>query len=265
MAQEIQLTNGLSATVDDEDVALVNQFRWFHRVASYGNIYAERRFQIGKKQKNQKMHQLILGLVDDYEGVVDHKDGNRLNNRRSNLRLKPPRWNARNRPAGKRNKMGLKGVFWNKGSRKWQAYVHVDNVGYHLGFWESPEEAHAAYRGFLEVYYEADYDREICPNKGKSEQHRRNLEILHLFKKDDQWKNRRVPPSNSTSGYVGVSWNKSAQRWTAYATINCKLHHIGCFNDPAAAYIARCAFLEARLGPDHLPELQLALAQNRAT
>lgn len=49
--------------------------------------------------------------------------------------------------------------------------------------------------------------------------------------------------SNNISGYMGVSWYTRDQRWKATIKVGAKLHHIGCFDDPAEA---GAAYLEAK-------------------
>jgi hypothetical protein len=261
MSCEVPLANGLEAIVDDQDFELVNQYNWCHKINRNGLTYTVRGERSGEKM-HKYMHQLILRPADDYKGHIDHLNGNGLDNRRTNLLLKPHARNLINSKLNKRNKSGLKGVSWNKDARKWSADVTINYKHYFLGNWETPEEAHAAYRVSLAAYYEAeDYEQKICPNKGEEHLSEQDLEILHAFKKADKWRGRGHPQINSTSGYIGVSWHKRDQQWQAYAIIDQKRHFIGYFDDPKTAYTARCAFLEARIGPDQLPKLQRMLKQ----
>ena len=47
--------------------------------------------------------------------------------------------------------------------------------------------------------------------------------------------NRGGPYANNTSGFRGVSWNKSSQKWAAYATLNYKRTYIGYFDSKEEA------------------------------
>jgi hypothetical protein len=90
-----------------------------------------------------KLHQL---LVETQPGqVVDHRDGNGLNNSRSNLRACTPSENLRNRGTPRTNTSGYKGVSWSPSSRKWKAAIRVDGVDHHLGVFTTKEAAYEAY------------------------------------------------------------------------------------------------------------------------
>lgn len=76
---------------------------------------------------------------------VDHKNRNRTDNRWSNLRAATNAQNQANVGLQKNNKSGFKGVFFKKSHSKWCALVGVDGKQKHLGYFDSPEKAHAAY------------------------------------------------------------------------------------------------------------------------
>ena len=64
-----------------------------------------------------KNHRVIYFLntgIDPEEKQVDHIDGNRLNNKITNLRLATNAQNQHNRKKSKNNTSGVTGVFWNK-------------------------------------------------------------------------------------------------------------------------------------------------------
>lgn len=76
--------------------------------------------------------------------VVDHIDGNGLNNRRSNLRLCSQMENSRNTLVAKNNRSGFKGVSKKEGG-KWRARIMVDRKEIALGLFDTPQEAADAY------------------------------------------------------------------------------------------------------------------------
>lgn len=79
--QQIPLSKGHFAVVDDADYPLVAQFKW-----SYDNGYAVRKVTISPgKYKKLLLHRFLLNA--EHGRMVDHADGNRLNNTRSNLRI----------------------------------------------------------------------------------------------------------------------------------------------------------------------------------
>lgn len=55
-------------------------------------------------------------------------------------------------------------------------------------------------------------------------------------------------PINNTSGYKGVCWSKSKNKWKAYIRVNKCLKHLGFFNDPKEAYQAYCKAAQLYFG-----------------
>jgi hypothetical protein len=76
---------------------------------------------------------------------VDHVDGNRSNDRWSNLRLATDGENSRNRRKRSDNTSGFKGVSWFKENGKWRAQIQVDGVKHCLGFYSTKKDAYQAY------------------------------------------------------------------------------------------------------------------------
>lgn len=78
---------------------------------------------------------------------IDHIDGVRNNNRWSNLRDLGRSMNAQNQrsPHKTNQSSGLVGVSWNAKCCNWKAYITVNCERRHLGYFKTPDEAHAAY------------------------------------------------------------------------------------------------------------------------
>lgn len=104
----IELTKGHVAIVDDEDFAQLAQYRWCVTTNGHGLLYAMRR--IGKKPVY--MHRVILNASHGIE--IDHKNGDTLDNRRSNLRLATRRQNACNKKVTSNSLLQVKGVSYNE-------------------------------------------------------------------------------------------------------------------------------------------------------
>jgi hypothetical protein len=148
--REIPLANGRGvALVDDEDYELVSQYTW--AASTTGNqTYAVHRYDGDGKRRSLRMHRLILTEVP----IVDHKDGNGLNNTRKNLRAANNRTNAFNtgpysRRRGKTSR--FKGVSFVKDARPperpWRAVIRAFGTDHFLGNFASQEEAAQAYDG----------------------------------------------------------------------------------------------------------------------
>lgn len=131
----IPLTNGLFAKVDDEDFEWLSGFRW-HSARGYSTIYAKRKLN----RRAIWMHRYILGM-NDPTLIVDHIDGNGLNNQRSNLRIATKQQNNLNSRVRKDCVSGFKGVHWNKGSRAWLVHVSINGTMKQVGQFNCPIEA----------------------------------------------------------------------------------------------------------------------------
>jgi len=77
---------------------------------------------------------------------IDHIDGNKLNNNFLNLRQVTNKQNTENRGAQKNNKLGRKGVSFNKKLKKYVAQIQHYGVNHYLGLFQTPEEAELAYK-----------------------------------------------------------------------------------------------------------------------
>ncbi len=76
---------------------------------------------------------------------IDHKDGDKANNRFNNLRQATRAENAQNYPARSSNTSGLRGVSWHRAQAKFQARIMVNRKQHSLGYFGDPIEAHKAY------------------------------------------------------------------------------------------------------------------------
>jgi hypothetical protein len=93
-------------------------------------------------------HRIIWRIVtgeDPLHNQIDHIDGNRLNNKFSNLRLANNSENQQNRKAPRHNTSGFKGVNWCKRRNKWAAKIGIENRRIWIGYFDTPELAHMAY------------------------------------------------------------------------------------------------------------------------
>jgi hypothetical protein len=76
--------------------------------------------------------------------VVDHLNGDRSDNRFSNLRDVDQSRNLRNRVLSSNNKSGVVGVFWNAGRGRWTARIKINGKNIHIGTYKNLADAAAA-------------------------------------------------------------------------------------------------------------------------
>ena len=78
---------------------------------------------------------------------IDHIDGDRLNNKLSNLRAVTNEQNQHNqRPTGRKSESGILGVTINRKENRWQSSIRASGVLCYLGLFETIEEAQKAYK-----------------------------------------------------------------------------------------------------------------------
>lgn len=140
----IPLTQGKVAIVDAADYEWLLQWKWRTMRARIGGWYAVRSYlKEPHVKRTQCMHRLLL---DAPAGLhVDHRDGDGLNNRRSNIRLATIAQNQHNRGPATRNTSGCKGVTWDKQGKKWQAQIEVNRKNIYLGRFLDKLDAAKAY------------------------------------------------------------------------------------------------------------------------
>lgn len=134
----IELTKGYVTIVDDEMFDQLAQYRWH-----LSSGYARRQYRGVKIY----MHRVIYGELKCLGKDIDHKNGDRLDNRRCNLRVCSESQNLQNKKISSNNKVGFKGVSWDKLNSKFVARIQVPNGRYlNLGRFKKIEDASIAYQ-----------------------------------------------------------------------------------------------------------------------
>ncbi len=135
----INLNKGARAVVDDKDYDALSKFTWFLSDTGYA---VSTRWKDNKAHR-VRMHREVYGKTK--AKYMDHINGNKLDNRRENLRECSNSENMRNRPAPSNNTSGYKGVFFCKQKGKYVAKIKLNYKENHLGTFSSKEEAAVAY------------------------------------------------------------------------------------------------------------------------
>lgn len=131
------------ALIDEADAASLAPWAW--RLGTDGYARRKRRVADGPDAPCWiAMHREVLGLHKQRGTCgqdVDHIDGNRLNNSRSNLRLATRSQNNINRKAREGHFLGVTRYNHTQVARPWMAYVNKDGCHHHVGYFATPEEA----------------------------------------------------------------------------------------------------------------------------
>lgn len=116
----------------------------------------------GKLWRGQRLAWLFMtGHVPESGMEIDHRNGNRADNRWDNLRKAKKSQNMWNAKTPSTNTSGVKGVFWRKNRSRWLAQIKADGKQIYVGTFEKFEDAVAA-RKAAESKYHGEYARKAA-------------------------------------------------------------------------------------------------------
>lgn len=147
----IPLTQGKVALVDDEDFEELSKYNW-HNAGRYAVRHTSRKSPGGRK--TVFMHRQIMNAPSGKQ--VDHKNGNRYDNRKSNLRFSTQLQNCWNACTRKDNKTGYKGVHYRPKSKDFVVYISVNKKRIHLKTYRNIDDAIKA-RKEAELKYHGEF------------------------------------------------------------------------------------------------------------
>jgi len=155
--KRIPLTQGKFALVDDKDYDWLSRWKWHYVKAYYSKRelgYAVRHPEMknGKRDTVILMHREIVNTPKEME--TDHKNGNGLDNRRSNLRMCTRSQNLANQHSIIGSSK-YKGVAWHKRDKKWMSYIMKDKQTHYLGYFTDEKDAARSYnKAAIEMFGE---------------------------------------------------------------------------------------------------------------
>jgi len=210
--KEIKLSNGNIALIDDDDFEMVSKWKWQENQRGY----AKGKVRINDDWKTVSMHRFIMKPPSDK--VVDHINHNKLDNRKSNLRICTPQQNSANVPKLSKTK-NYKGVRYKNGG--YEASLVVKGEYKYIGSYSSEIAAANAYN-----YYAKQYNGEFA-----------YLNNLHVNMGKDEFEQYRLE-KKITSKFKGVGFNKQKQKWLVRLQYNRKSKFIGWFDSEIEGALA---------------------------
>jgi hypothetical protein len=223
----IYLVSGEPVLVDDDDYDRLSRYRWYF-TGGYATRYYKRRFIM--------MHRDILPAPPGKE--VDHINGNRLDNRRCNLRLATRTQNCFNRGPARNSATGYKGVSVRREDGLYVAYFKMERHRSYLGSYKTAEEAAKAY-DCAARYYAGEFAKTNFPGEEAATADVLRERAKAALKPALDQRTLR----GGVSHFRGVCYSKDKRRkrWRAEVSIDGRRHYIGHFlaeEEAARAYDA---------------------------
>jgi len=147
----IRTKTGIDFLIDEEDKEKLEGYSW--HLQKPGNYMSGAKYKGQYKSEHVYLHRIITGAKKGEH--VDHINGNKLDNRKSNLRICTQKENNRN-TGPRRNKQipKYKGVYKSRSAIKpYRSQIYSDGIFTHIGLFETAEEAAEAYNEVAKELY----------------------------------------------------------------------------------------------------------------
>lgn len=116
------------------------------------NLDSEGYARLGKNRLHRIIYQRVINSEIPKGLVIDHKNGNKLDNRRYNLRICTISQNNMNQKKTRGTSI-YKGVYWNKSKQKWYSQIKVDSKVKYLGLSITEKEAAIKYNNAAILFH----------------------------------------------------------------------------------------------------------------
>ena len=140
----VPLTGGNWTAVSCEDYPRVILYRWYQSESNDGRFYA--------RSDAGYLHRFIMGVTDT-KSIVDHINGDTMDNTRPNLRVCTQAQNLKNtKKTTKKTSSKHKGVSWIKSRERWQCRLVFEGKAYQ-SYHKDELEAAKAYNELAKQYF----------------------------------------------------------------------------------------------------------------
>jgi hypothetical protein len=130
--------------VDAADERILSEYKWWPQWnEGPQTYYATAHARLPGSRAKVSLHRLLLNARPGQQ--IDHRNGNGLDNRRSNLRPATPPQNAFNTRSRRGSSSIFRGVNWHTARSKWQVGIRINNRRRHLGYFANEAEAGLEY------------------------------------------------------------------------------------------------------------------------
>lgn len=170
--KEIKLLNSNEyVLLNRDDYDLMSKHKWY--------LFENKRNKYAQNHNGELMHRLIMNAKEGQ--VIDHKNGNGLDNRKDNLRFVTLSQNNMNARKMRDKSSKYKGVSWHKDNKKWRAEINCKDVKKFLGYFDNEIEAGEAYdKEALKLY--GEYAKlNFSPHSADTRKGKRDEECEKIF------------------------------------------------------------------------------------
>lgn len=169
------------AVIDREDLCRVCDYNWYFHPALYAVTHIN--------NKSTYMHRLITNCPKDRD--VDHINGNKLDNRKSNLRICTSSQNLCNRGVTKSSMSGVKGVHYVPRKKKYHASIGLLGKHFGLGYFSNIEDAKKCYDKYSSVLHGSFSSSKIDLAESLIKDKNRLIDALQLARRcmQNEWDN----------------------------------------------------------------------------
>ena len=204
---------GKYVLVDEEDFETLNQHKWHLLATGYA---ARNRTQKDDEGKSRciRMHREIFPVQEGK--FVDHINGNKLDNRKNNLREVTNQQNQWNKAPDKNAKSPYRGVYLNRHS--YIVEISVDGKRMHVGSFSNEVAAANAYNYYASIYFKEYARLNTVP-----------------FMSEEEWRKYKYVKK---SKYKGIVLCKKTGKWQSFVSKK-PYHYLGVYLTEEEAVIAR--------------------------